>query len=233
LNIHVPGKTKDNRPTIARGLAKMRSLFLFLALPCSVTSMSPPPPPSPMNAPAFSSTGSLTRPGDADPLPSEPVLASDAGPIRSYVNASEGASSRNSGSGGHSTEAGEWDGIKKLFQRALPFLAIGMALLSSCGLCCCCYCAWRRANRPAHPPVYGGTSPGFVFAAGGGLYPPCHTGAAPPYPHQWPVRDYDRGHPMQAFAASSVKSPQSSEESSYRQNRPPAISVAHDDHYGC
>ena len=212
----------------------MPSLFLFLALPCSATSMIPSPPPSPMNAPAFSSTGSLTRPSDAEPLPSEPVLTSDEGSIRSYVNASDDASSKNSEAGGHSADApaGEWDGIKKLFQRALPFLAIGMALLCSCGLCCCCYCAWRRANRPAHPPHYGGPpppQPQFMFASGGGPYPPCHMGAAPPpyppgYPQQWPVHDYNHGPPMQA-----VKVPQSS----YKQNRPHAVSVPHDDHYAC
>ena len=206
----------------------MASLFLFLALPCSVTSMFPPPPPSPMNAPAFSSTGSLTRPSDAQPLPSEPVLASDEGSIRSYVNASNDASSKSSESVGHSTDttAGEWDGIKKLFQRALPFLAIGMALLCSCGLCCCCYCAWRRANRPAHPPYYGGPpppQPQFMFAAGGG-YELGGQAYPPGYPQQWPGRDYDRGPPVQAVEV---------HQSSYKQNRPHAISVPHDGHYAC
>ena len=224
----------------------MPSLFLFLALPCSAASTIPSPPPSPANTPAntpaFSSTGSLTRPDDAKPLPSEPVLESDEGSIRSYVNASEGESARNSGSGGQSTDttAGEWDGIRKLFQRALPFLAIGTALLCSCGLCCCCYCAWRRANRKKQSPYHGGPPPGFMFAAGGGPYPPCHSGAAPPYPQgypqQWPVRDNrswpDQGPPMQAVAGSPVKFPHDYD-STYRQSRPHDVSVPHDDHYAC
>ena len=173
-------------------------LLVFVAfLPYSSTTIIAPhpPSPSPANAPVFSSTGSLARPSDAEPLPSEPVLASDEGSIRSYANASDGANARSDGYGSHSTDttAGDWDGIRKLFQRALPFMALGMALLCSCGLCCCCYCAWRRANRPAYPPYYGGPPgayyggpQGFVFAGGGGPYPQCHPGAPPPCPQGYP-----------------------------------------------
>ena len=181
--------------------------ILFLAFPCSVSSMIPPSPspPLPANTPAFSSLGSLSTP--SEPLPSDPVLESDTGSIRTYSNDTEGAGSGSGGSGGQSNSAAtasEWDGIKKLFQRALPFLAIGMALLCSCGLCCCCYCVYRRASRPAPPPYYGGPPPGFSFAASGrtpGPYPPCQTEAAPQYAHGYPPpwpHGSSHGSPMMA-----------------------------------
>ena len=211
-------------------------LLAFLAfLPYSATSIIVPSPPSPANAPAFSSTGSLARPSDSQPLPSEPVLASDEGSIRSYANASDGTGARNNGYGSHSTDttAGDWDGIRKLFQRALPFMALGMALLCSGGICCCCYCAWRRANRPAHPPYYGGPPgayyggpQGFVFAAGGGPYPQCHPGAAPPCPQGYP----QQGLPIPSSSSvcrSASKAPQSTG------GTLPISAQRDDQHYAC
>ena len=150
-------------------------------------------PPSPPTAPLFSKVDSLSRPASA--LPSEPVLASDPGSVRgSNATTGGGANAINSAGGsssqsqsGAATTNDEWAGIRKLFQRALPFIIIAFVVCCACGGCCCCYLVYRRATRPQPPAPFYGPGHQFVFPAGGGTlgpYPPCHTNefiGVPPY----------------------------------------------------
>ena len=131
------------------------------APPVHVPPPAPAPVPNPPNLPEFVVADALSRPASA--LPNEPMLAGDVPVGNESVAMGEGAAGRvhtAEADGGITTGdavgTDEWAGMRKLFQRALPFLAIGGALCCSCMCCCGCYLAHRRLFRSRPPPAYWG-----------------------------------------------------------------------------